>query len=110
VTIQTGVSANSAIPSLFPSRNRPVIALAGFFWLSGLLVGLAQRARKMHSGPHRVLVGLLAGGLCVALTACGSSSPSAATSKTPTGASTVQIVTSGPSGFSQTTNLTLTVQ
>jgi hypothetical protein len=109
VTIQTGVSAQAAIGP-FPGRekDRPAL-LAAMLWIPGLLLRLGRNRRKISS---RIFLLLLLCSMAAGLTACGGSSTpgSGSTGKTPTGAYTVGIVASGPSGLSQTTNLNLTVQ
>jgi MBG domain (YGX type)/Bacterial Ig-like domain (group 3)/FG-GAP-like repeat len=105
LSVQTGASASAIPPSLFRSNPR-LAALAGIFWLPSLLLaGFAQRARKLHPRTHMLLLAILFGGLCTLVTACGSSAPT-----TPAGTSTIQVVATGPSGFTQTTSVTLTVQ
>jgi hypothetical protein len=109
VTIQTGVSAQAAVVPL-PGRekDRPAL-LAAMVWIPGLLLTLGRNRRKISS---RIFLLMLLCGMAAGLTACGGSSApgSGSTGKTPTGAYTVGIVAAGPSGLSQTTNLSLTVQ
>lgn len=105
MTVQTGTSASVLAPSLFHSNPR-LAALAGIFWLPAvLLAGFARRARKLHRHLYMLLFAVLLGGLCTLITACGSSAP-----MTPAGTSTLQVVATGPSGFTQITAVTLTVQ
>jgi hypothetical protein len=105
VTIQTGASAAAAPPP--PSRHN-LAALAELFWLPALLLAaVARRSRKLHPRAHLLTLALLLAAVCTSLTACGSH-PAPPT--TPAGTSIVHLVATGPSGFSQNTTLTLTVQ
>lgn len=99
MTVQTGVSAREATPPLFGRGTGPV-TLAGIFGLPGL------RRRRLWTRPILLTVAL--GIACGMVTACGSSSP--APPQSPAGTSMVQVTASGPSGFSQTASVTLTVQ
>jgi uncharacterized membrane protein len=106
MSVQTGVSAQEAAPALFGPGNGPV-TLAGVFGLSGLLalsVGARRRRLRMRLMLLTVALGIASG----MVTACGSSPVSPAQS--PAGTSTVVVTASGPSGFSQTASVTLTVQ
>jgi hypothetical protein len=100
MTVQTGVSARGGTPELFGQGGR-LAALAGVFGL----VTLGGWRRKLRT--QWLLAVLLLGAVCAGVTACGSS---AGAPQSPAGTSTVQVVASGASGFSQTTSVTLTVQ
>jgi hypothetical protein len=105
LSVQTGVHASATSLQLFRSAPR-LTSLAGFFWLPALLLaGFAQRARKLQPHIHLLLFAIRLGGFCTLVTACGSSAP-----MTPAGTSTIQVVATGPSGFTQTSSITLTVQ
>jgi hypothetical protein len=105
LSIQTGTSASAIVPPLFRSNAR-LTALAGIFWLPALLLaGFTRRTRRLYPRAYMLLLAILVGGFCATVTACGSSAPI-----TPAGTSTIQVVATGPSGFTQTTSVTLTVQ
>jgi hypothetical protein len=97
MTVHTGVSA-SAGPG--PLARPALTALAGVLCVP-LLVLLGGRRRPW---VQLLMFVLMIGGVCGLVTACGSTPP------TPAGTSTVQVVASGSSGFSQSTSVTLTVQ
>jgi hypothetical protein len=97
MTVNTGVSASRGAGPL----TRPeMTALAGLLWAPGLLV-LALRRRVR---VQLLMLVVLLSGICGLITACGSSP------QTPAGTSTIQVMASGASGFSQSAILTLTVQ
>jgi hypothetical protein len=112
VTIQTGVSAQAALAPLPGRAEDRTALLAAMVWMPGLLLTLGRNRRRIRSRIDNLLLLTLWCGTAASLTACGGSSTpgSGSTGKTPTGAYTVQVVASGPSGLSQTTNLNLTVQ
>jgi hypothetical protein len=97
MTVQTGVSASAGQG---PLARPGLTALAGVLCVP-LLVLLGGRRRPR---VQLLIFALLLGGACGLVTACGS------TPQTPAGTSTVQVVTSGASGFQQTTSVALTVQ
>jgi hypothetical protein len=102
VTIQTGASASVAIPHLFPSRGATACGM--LFWLPGLyLAPLLRRKRLAHVTSALTLLFLLAS-ICSTLAACGSQP------QTHVETSTVQVVASSSSGFTQATSISLTVQ
>jgi hypothetical protein len=108
MTVQTGVTAREAAPALF-GRGTGATALAGVFGLLALSLGARRRRLWMRLMLLTVALGIA----CGMMTACGSSpsQPQSPTSPaSPAGTSTVQVTASGPSGFSQTTSITLTVQ
>ena len=110
MTVQTGVSARSIPPAPFGPKTGPV-TLAGAFGLSGLFA-LSLGARRRRLWMRLTLLTVALGIACGMVTACGSSpaASSAALPQSPAGTSTVQVTASGPSGFSQTASVTLTVQ
>jgi hypothetical protein len=110
MTVQTGVSARSTPPAPFGPKTGPV-TLAGAFGLSGLFA-LSLGARRRRLWMRLTLLTVALGIACGMVTACGSSpaASSAALPQSPAGTSTVQVTASGPSGFSQTASVTLTVQ
>jgi hypothetical protein len=103
LTVQTGVSASVGAGPL----TRPgLTALAGLFGLPGLLV-LTLGVRRRGLWMRLILLTVALATVCGTVTACGSSP---APPQSPAGTSTVQVTASGPSGFSQTASVTLTVQ
>jgi hypothetical protein len=106
LTVQTGMSASAVASPLYPFNGHNLTALAGLFGLPSLaLLGFTWKTRRLHP---RILLLLMLACTCAGLTACGSTSPTLPQS--PIGTSTVQVVASDSSGFSQTTSLNLTVQ
>ena len=115
LTIQTGVSSQAALQHSHPdSREGAASTLAAVFWLPCiLLTTIARRRRRVGFGAAKLLgLALLLAAIGAALNGCGggSSKSPPPTSRTPTGTYTIELVTSGPDGFSQTTSLNLTVQ
>jgi hypothetical protein len=113
LTIQTGVSSQAALRD--PHPEGPAGTLAAVFWAPGLfLATIARRRRRKGTRADKLLVlAFLLCGVGTALNGCGggSSSPSPPSKvQTPAGSYTVQLLTSGPGGLSQSTSLTLTVQ
>jgi len=109
LTVQTGMSASAVASPLYPFNGHNLTALAGLFGLPSLaLLGFTWKTRRLHPRIHLLLILLMLGCTCAGLTACGSTAPTLPQS--PTGTSTVQVIASDSSGFSQTTSLNLTVQ
>jgi hypothetical protein len=108
MTVQTGVTAHETAPALFGRGTWP--ALAGVFGLPGLLA-LSLGAHRRRLWMRLTLLTVALGIACGMVTACGSSPNTPPKSPaSPAGTSTVQVTASGPSGFSQTASVTLTVQ
>jgi hypothetical protein len=113
LTIHTGgVASLSLPPSPFgESRSTPWAAALG---LPGLLaLALAARRRKVKIALPTMVLLLLLCGAASSLGGCAGSSSQPGSSSGPptsTGVYTIQVVTSGPSGLTQTTNLSVTVQ
>jgi hypothetical protein len=106
MTVQTGVSASAGAGPLV----RPELTALARMVCVPLLLLLGGRRRPR---VHLLMLVLMLGGVCGLMTGCGSSSPQTpggSSPQTPTGTSTVQVVASGMSGFSQATSVTLTVQ
>ncbi|AXC15111.1 regulator of chromosome condensation, RCC1 [Acidisarcina polymorpha] len=116
LTIQTGVSSSAAVQHPHSDgREGPAGTLAAVFWAPGLfLATFVRRRRSVRTRAGKLLVlAFLLCGMGAALGGCGGGSSStnpAPTMQTPAGTYTVQLVTSGPGGFSQTASLNLTVQ
>jgi hypothetical protein len=107
LTVRTGVAANGAAPLLFPPASSSRIAAATLLWAPGLLA-LAFARRKRIRVASQLSVLLLLASLALAAIGCGGGSPN--NPVTSPGTSTVQVVATGASGFTQSTSLTLTVQ
>ena len=112
LTIHTGGVASLSLPSL-PFGNSRATAWTAMLGLPSLLaLALASRRRKLRLTLSTIALVLLLCAATSSLSGCATSSPSnsASSPPTPSGTYTVQVVTSGPSGLTQTTNLNVTVQ
>ena len=109
MTVQTGAAtASAALPQLRPGSG--MTALAALLMVPGLFGGALLRRRRMPRLYWHVLSVVVLGVVCAAMTACGSSPKGSTSTQTPAGSSTVRVVASGASGFSESTTVTLTVQ
>ena len=112
LTIHTGNVASLSLPSS-PFRGSRTTTWVATLGLPGLLaLALATRRRKLRLTLPTMALVLFLCAATSSLSGCATSSPSNSTpsSPTPSGTYTVQVVTSGPSGLTQTTNLSITVQ
>jgi hypothetical protein len=113
LTIQTGASAQGALRPLLPGSSKDKFAiLATVIWLPGLLAtAITGRGRKTGTRMDRLSLLLVLCCMTAGLTACSgpSSGSSGGTGLTPAGTYAMQVVATGPTGLSQTTNVNLTV-
>jgi hypothetical protein len=116
LTINTGGVAGLSAPSSPFGSSRTVVWAAAMGLPSLLALALARRRRKLRIVLRTLLLLFLLCGAANLVTGCGGSTgPSGGSggqsgTPTPPGAYTVQVVTSGPSGLTQTTSLSVTVQ
>jgi Pro-kumamolisin, activation domain/FG-GAP-like repeat/Bacterial Ig-like domain (group 3) len=116
LTIQTGTTASLSLPSS-PFGNSRATTWAAMLGLPSLLaLALASRRRKLRIALRTMALLLLLGAAANSLTGCaggGSGSSGGGgggSTTTPAGTYTVQVVTTGASGLSQSTSLSVTVQ
>jgi hypothetical protein len=109
MTVQTGAATASAtLPQLRPGSG--MTALAALLVIPGLFGGALLRRRHLPRRNWQVLNVVLLGVVCAAMAACGSSPNPSTSTQTPGVSSTVRVVASGASGFSESTSITLTVR
>ena len=108
MTVQTvAATASGALPRQQPGNR--MTALTALLVIPGLLGGTLLRRKSIPRRNWQVLSVFLLGVMCAAMGACGSA-PKASTTQTPPAISTIRVVASGASGFSQSTSITLTVR
>jgi hypothetical protein len=109
MTVKTGAATASAtLPRLRPGSG--MTALAALLVVPGLSGGALLRRRRLPRLYWQVLSVFLLGVVCAAMAACGSSPNPSTSTQTPGVSSTVRVVASGASGFSESTSITLTVR
>jgi hypothetical protein len=109
MTVKTGAATASAtLPRLRPGSG--MTALAALLVVPGLFGGALLRRRRLPRLYWQVLSVFLLGVVCAAMAACGSSPNPSTSTQTPGVSSTVRVVASGASGFSESTSITLTVR
>ena len=103
LTIQTGTSVSMAHSG--PLSGRSLTALAMMLCIPGMWLSPLALRRRLPRLAAMIVFALLAASACTSLIGCGSNPIT-----TPAGTSTVHVMATGPSGFQQTTDLTVTIQ
>jgi uncharacterized membrane protein len=113
LTVQTGGVASLSLPASHFGGSRTTTWAAMLGLPSLLALALASRRRRLGAALRMMALLLLLCGAANSLTGCaggGSSGSKSSSTTTPPGTYTVQVVTSGASGLTQTTSLSVTVQ